>query len=209
MHCPINKLIVTINKKFQDELTLASGLVLYQDTNFRPEQHVTTMGKVIGVPGKLNEMIENDGVEIKVKEGDEVCFSYQVVYDVDNDGNHLNLFIHEGQEYWLVDYGQVFFVKRGEEVIPIAGNVVIDIVSNELQDTFKGSIIIMPETSKSSTVKGQGIVKYIGEPLTTEPTLDVKEGDTVFFKPEIAAEYEIWGKKQVIIHQRDLLAKCV
>ena len=209
MRCPVNKLIVTIDKKFQDEIILKSGIKLYQDTKFRPEHHVTTIGKVVSVPAKLNDMIENKGVSIDVEAGDEVCFSYQVVYDVDGNDNHLNLMVVDGEEYWLVDYGQVFFAKRGEDIIPIAGNVVIDMIPSEKDEFFAGSMLIKPGTSKESVLKGQGKLRYIGKPLSHEPTLDVKQGDTVFFKPEIAAEYDIYGQKQLIIHQRDLLAKSI
>jgi len=207
MVCPVNKLIVTIDKKFNDEITLSSGIKLYQDTSFHPEQHVTTTGKVVAVPLSLNDRTENKGAILEVQVGDEVSFDYTIVFDVDDSGNHKNMIWHEGEEYWFVEHSQVFCVKRGDQVIPIGSNVIIDQIEQPAEEKFAGSIFFKPESSQQTIAKGTGILRHIGTPLTHEPVLDVCPGDVVYFKPEIAAVYELYGKKQIIIRQRDLLAK--
>lgn len=209
MVCPINKLIVTIEKKFQDQITHGT-LKLYQDTRFHPEQHVTTMGSVVAVPIVLNDRLENKGIIQEVMVGDEICFSYQVIFDVDNQGNYRNMVWIDGKEYWFVEYSQVFCTRRNGKIMAIGGNVIVDeIESEELDEKFEGSFMIKPDMSKQKVYRGVGIVRHIGLPLTHEPSLDVKEGDEVYFRAEIAQAYEMYGKNRIVLRQKDLLAKAI
>lgn len=208
MVCPINKLIVTIEKKFQDEITHGT-LKLYQDTRFRPEQHVTTVGNVVSVPIVLNDRLENRGIVQEIKPGDEVCFSYQVIFDVDDQGNHRNMVWIDGKEYWFVEYSQVFCSKRDGVVIAIGGNVIIDEVEAVIAEKFEGTQLLTAPLMYDKIDKDRGIVRYIGTPLTHEPVLEVKEGDEVYFRAEIAQVYEMYGKNRLVLRQKDLLAKAI
>lgn len=209
MVCPINKIIVQLEKRFSDELSFASGLKLYQETKFRPEHHVTTVGKVLSVPEHLSDKPDNIGLVPEIQVGDDAVFNYQVVYDVDDLGQHTNLVSHNGKEYWFVDYSQVFCVKRNGLIIPIGSHVILDEVMNDNKETFEGSQILMPDSMREPVKKGIGIIKHIGTPLTTEPVLDLKAGDIVSYRPEIAQVYEMYGQQQVIVKQNYLLAKAI
>jgi len=199
-------LIVTLEKRFQDEQALKSGLELFLETKFRPEHHVTTIGHVISVPEILSDKPDNNGLVQQILPGDEVCFNYQVVFTVDDNGEHTNLVWHNGKDYWFVDYSQVFCVKRNGVIIPIGSHVIITPLESEAKETFDNSILILPDSMKTPVQKGVGIIKHIGVSLTHEPALSASAGDMAFFRPEIAQVYEMYGSEQVIIKQIDLLA---
>jgi hypothetical protein len=44
-YCPVDHFLVEIDKKFQDIVDTESGVLLYRDTTFHPEQHATITGK--------------------------------------------------------------------------------------------------------------------------------------------------------------------
>jgi co-chaperonin GroES (HSP10) len=71
LHTPTNKLLLTLDKLYTDEIILSGGLKLYLDPSFRPEWNVTVTGTVAALP---REGIP--GLSIGAK----VHFSYLVVY---------------------------------------------------------------------------------------------------------------------------------
>lgn len=85
--CIQNHILVTLDKKFQDELISDGGVKFYKDTSFRPEWNTTIKGRVQSVPQKLTvgdgkaQSMYPDRPRIKqvVKPGDEIIFSYTVV----------------------------------------------------------------------------------------------------------------------------------
>jgi co-chaperonin GroES (HSP10) len=74
--CPIDKIIVQFDKKFQDEIVTKSGIKFYQDPTFNPEWQATVTGTVVSIPKRISYPIVP-----QVKVGDELVFSYLVVYD--------------------------------------------------------------------------------------------------------------------------------
>lgn len=207
MHCPYNRILVQIEKKYNDEITLSTGAKLWVDTSWHPEQYVTIMGKVVAVPDVLESM-DNVGIVPEVIVGDEICFNYQVISNNYQSGGHTiyyNLIEENGQEYWMVDYFQVFFIKRDKDIICIGGYVMIDPIK-ETGEQMIGSIIV-PDSLKHLKYRGMGVVKYIGKNKTTEPVLDLQPGETVYYPEDFAQRYEVLGKEHVFLKQEQLLAK--
>lgn len=208
---PYDKVLVTIEKKFTDKVGS-----LYIDTRFVPEQHVTTIGKVVAVPEAFSERIEFDGMRLdEVQVGDEVCFSYLVVFDKEQrEGyidRHRNLIIgDDGEEYWMVDLFHCFFVRRKRDdgdtwdIIPVGSYTVIEPVVTE-QDSI-GSFIL-PEFAKRTETKGRGIVRYTGEPLLNQAVLDLLPGDEVRFDHSIAQRYGCLNGEYFMVRQEDLMLR--
>lgn len=91
---PTDRILVQIEKKYDDEIATASGVKLFKDVSFNPAYHVTVTGKVVAVPAKINKTEPvADGsfrpdkfrarLNEDVKEGDELFFSYAVIDDKD------------------------------------------------------------------------------------------------------------------------------
>lgn len=110
----LNYCLVKINKRFQDQ----QGNIKI-DPSWHPEEHATMEGIVYSAPLAVEKNLARR-VVAKVNDGDTVFFSYSVVfgYTMQPDGQtpvYRNLVLHNGEEYWKVDVGDMFFkVKQGE-----------------------------------------------------------------------------------------------
>ncbi len=84
MRTPTDKILVKLDRAFNDEIKTSSGLVLFQDTSYSPEQHVTIQGEVIAIPDKLSSDPFKKDIVPEVEVGDTLFFSYTVVFDRDS-----------------------------------------------------------------------------------------------------------------------------
>ena len=93
--------------------------------------------------------------------------------------------------FFLVDYGEVRLIKRGEEIIPVNGFILLE----EVVANVKSSLIT-PDSAKK-TNKRKGVVKYLGkrnkcyypETELVDP-VDIKVGDVVLFKKDLLTVLE-------------------
>lgn len=87
---PVNSIFVTVTKPVADIIKTNGGLELYLDSKWHHEQHVSCTGKVASLP-------KDNPFEGQLQEGDEVCFSYQVIATrrFDADGHMFNPYIDE------------------------------------------------------------------------------------------------------------------
>ena len=103
--CIQNHILVTLDKKFQDELIAPGGMKFYKDTTFRPEWNTTIKGKVVSVPQKLtigngrSQSMYEDRPRMRqiVKPGDEIVFSYTVIMNRREVENVADFFIKDKQ----------------------------------------------------------------------------------------------------------------
>lgn len=91
-----DRLLVTIASKFKEEVVTESGLVLYQDVSFHPEQHATLEGVVYSVPERLRKH--------GIQEGDKVYFSYLVVFDREFDNTDEVFSIAEDHQPYFQEF---------------------------------------------------------------------------------------------------------
>jgi co-chaperonin GroES (HSP10) len=281
--CPSNCLVVEIEQKFNEQIVTESGLQLYQDTTYRPEQHATILGKVVSLPRRIDgrDWAQRATIVPEVRVGDEVVFSYLVVFDMahrddrdevyyedptnlptvtqysnrlgmkllvryrltedrfdvaafDTEGkpydmrvrltesqkeewmglfpfaetnqiSYNNLLEVDGKDYWKVDYGHVIAIRRENELIPVGGNVILDL---QIPDEAKTKLVLLTKnTLERSVNEAESQVIAIGTPCKGKPVLDCKPGDYVTYDERFAVPYELWGKDVLVLKQDRLLAK--
>lgn len=104
---PGTKLFVTIDSKFKDVIKTPGGLILYQDTTFNPGWHTTVDGYISSLPAKLDKSLE-------LFPGDNIAFSYLVVYDQDFRDDQYDVFYEDATVYANV---QTWSNKKGMVIL--------------------------------------------------------------------------------------------
>ena len=109
---PMNNLFVTIEKKFMDTVTFDSGVTLYKDTGFHPEEAAMLKAKVVSVPRAVQQREDYAGFRELPWIGATILMRYDVVFRYKDQPDrdtpiYKNMFVYEGQEYWKVDIQQV------------------------------------------------------------------------------------------------------
>ena len=195
LQSPINNCLVKIERRYQDQ----QGCVKI-DPTWRPEEFATLEGIVVSAPIKI-ENDRNRTVLGTVEKGDKIIFSYAVIYayasQPENDTPiYKNLIIHNGEEFWKVDLGEVF-CKVGNTVEMITDNVLIEPL--EVRGTYDSNGLLR----LAEKCEDMGIVKA----LPPNINLSVRVGDTVCFEPRFVQKYNILGQEHYIIPTRRMLAK--
>jgi co-chaperonin GroES (HSP10) len=205
---PKDNLIVKLDKAFDDEIELEGGLKLFKYTALNPEWNTTVTGHVVSVPNTLSNKPENKGIVKEAVAGDEVIVSYQVVFDMeirDRDTPiHHNLFSHNGNNYWKVQYCHVLGYIREGKIKPASGYVFCEAIED---GTEKVGLIWMPELKKKEKVKNRYKVVSVGVNKGGEPKLSIKEGDTIRYPERLAQRYTVKGKDYIVLHQSYITAK--
>lgn len=193
-YSPLNKVFLTVDKRFDDEIKTESGIKLYKDTTYEPEWHVTTIGTVATLPLTFKADFMNEGIEPEVKEGDKVVFHY---FGVTYDENRVTV---DSQDYYMLDYYKIFAALR-ETIVPLHGYCLIKVDNEFTGEKTKGGIII-PEALRKKKVDTYGELMHAHKSLR----MGAKVGDTVFFQKEFAYEQNIEGQDYYIINQSELQA---
>lgn len=191
----LNKCLIKIDRRFQDE----NGTIKV-DTSWHPEEYATMEGIVYSAPKKI-EYDHNRKMVGTVQDGDKVYFSYSVVFGYklqpENQAPiYKNLVIINGEEYWKVDVGDLFFKINEQGIEMITDHVLMGFVEHKKQIT--GNVIVSYKTPEHL-----GVVKA----LPNNKSLSVRVGDTVCFEPRFVQKYNILGQEHLIIQTHRLLAK--
>lgn len=208
MHTPINKLIVTLEKKLYDSRTFESGQTLYFDPSWHPEEHAMLKAKVVSVPPGVIDRPDYAGYKICVKPGDEILIRYDVVFayidQPDRDSPvyknlifNYNEQLEKFEELWLCDILQVFAIIIQGEYHMINGFVMLDIV----KECKASSWIIMPDSHNNSDSKQLATVRSGGANLGLCPT------DMVYINPQTVMQYQINLEKFYIIKEQYIVGK--
>lgn len=208
MHTPLNIFLVTITQKFYDEITFESGITLYHDTTFHPEEHAMLQAKVVAVPKGIQQRQDYAGMTIDIREGDEILMRYDVVYSYYDQPDratpvYKNILYHSGEEYWKVDIQQIFAVIRDGVTTMLNGYVLCE----QYNEAVSHSFLYVPEHYQTVQRKDKLRVKNIGKALQGYPSLDVQEGDIVYCSPGVAQTYRINREEFCIIKQSHILGK--
>ena len=101
---PVSQVLLNLATPLQEEIITPSGLKLYLDGTYNKNYTATVTAKIAELPLNYRDK--------KLKEGDEVCISYQVVYDMDygSDGKRF-MPTTEGNDYF-----REFVNGRGEKI---------------------------------------------------------------------------------------------
>jgi co-chaperonin GroES (HSP10) len=135
----VYKILVKIEKRFNDEVVTESGIRLYKDTTFKPEENSTIQGEVVSLPAKHDRKSYSDDFQFNVQLGDKLYFHYNVVL------NWENCLEIDGQEVWMVDYFDAIAVVRDGKIIPVGSYILLEPVLEEMKSEF----IIIPELAKT------------------------------------------------------------
>lgn len=173
---PIYKILVTIEKRFQDEVVTESGLKLYKDSSFKPEENSTTVGVVAAVPAKHDVHNFPPDFKFNVKNGDKLYFNFNITIDP------ANALEHDGVEYWMVDYFDAIALVRDGEIHPVGSYLLIEPMEEEIKTD-----LIIPEIVNREGNRGKVVA-------SNDPEIPV--GSEV--------EYEEIGKFWNIIEGRRL-----
>jgi chaperonin GroES len=89
---------------------------------------------------------------------------------------------------------------------PLGDRVVIE--PTELEETFAGGALVMPETAKEKPQQGQILAVGPGrlDDNGKRVTMDVKVGDQVLYAKYSGTEIKIDNKKVLILKETDILA---
>ncbi len=231
---PRDYLLVRLEKAFEDQIATKSGVKLYRDTFLTPEWSTTVVGTVVSVPNTITKSEMKpamNGFIPQAEVGGEIIFTYMVVFEGDpRDGDsfyHKNQVLINGEFLWKVDYQYILGYFKDSEIIPASGYVFLqemedDITGANLVDLLSGSNISMDKYLKqfenstglvaatigeTKKVKNKARIVYAGINKTTEPNLNLKQGDVVLFDQRYAMKYEIRGQSYLIIQQHYLKAK--
>lgn len=154
-----NRIFVQIEKRFQDEIVTDSGLRLYKDTSFKPEENSTIEGVVTHIPLKVTKQPD---FYHNVQVGDKLYFHYNVVMD------ESNCIVVDGEQYWMVEYFHAIARVR-EDVKPVGEYVLVKPIQEEVNST-----IVLPDHLKK--VEGtKGVVYASNHP-------ELAEGDIVEYE---------------------------
>jgi hypothetical protein len=197
LKCPINTILVTIEKKYQDK---EKGLLI--DTTYHPEEYATLNGIVHSVPDRLANEEWRDKSEMIIRPGDEIYFSYGVIYRYSRyEGNetpgYRNLVCYQGKEYWKVDYSEVFCIVREGKIIMPNQYVLLEPMKSEQQYSSSGLLLESAEYYQDrARVKAMPAVE-----------VDCKEGDILPIETKFVQQYQMFGSLHYIIPVRRLIAK--
>lgn len=208
-----NNVIVSLQKKFYEEIKFPSGVTVHFDPSWHPEEYARLEATVISVPHCITERADYKGLSVDIEPGDKILMRYDVVFayrdQPDRDTpiyKNLAVRLEDGlKEYWFCDIQKVFAVFRGEEIIMQNGYVMVDMLDAEVPP----SSLIIPTYLQKQPSRNRAAILNIGKPLSHRPELGLQKGDEILFIPGVAQPYQIGINKFWIIKQSHILAKLV
>jgi len=223
-----NHIMVELDPE-NDHIKLKDGGILYVDTTFDPEKHVTVIGTVRAIPDRLvfdekkpGEMPWDTDLELEV--GDKVIMHYLAVLNCLR--NEIKKYwIEDGRRYIFIQYRSIFTILRGKEIIPINGYCLIEPMSDKYIEDLRSradeaGIMLAGMKEKNNQRVVYGRVAYAGAPNRryfeeeyTDEGTDIKPGDEVVMKKitDIPVEFEYHakidgGRKLWRVQRRDIMA---
>jgi hypothetical protein len=200
---PYNRYLVKAESNLEHEVVFKSGVKLYRYVGFDPSAFATMIATVSAIPrGFRLNLLGYEGITpLDIKIGEEVLVRYDAFSATkdqpDRDSvRYKNELYYKGESQWFVDILQILAVKRNDVWVMLNGHAWLDVVKKTDLNPLS------PWFGQEVPWKGKGVVKYIGSNLTTEPELDLKPGDTVFFDSRVPMVYELDNEKFYVIKQR-------
>ena len=153
---------------------------------------------------KVQNSLERYTGGLEVELGDTVVFSYTTTIEKEN------LFIFEGENYYLVRYDRIYARLRGDDVFPLNGYVFVQL------DDDDGMLGDIKRPAYHPKVPGIGTVTHVGSRAKhlqgrNDPELKVNPGDRVVFKRNLSDSFEvdfynhIGDEPLTRIHRRDII----
>lgn len=210
---PLNTVYVTIQNKFYDSVQFDSGVKLFRDTGFHPEENAMLEATVVSVPKCLIGRTDYQGFRIDVKPGDKILMRYDVVYSyIDQPERdtpiYKNVLLWQGREFWKCDIQKIFGIITDAGIQMLNGYVLCDQKTEQKQ----GRILIVSDVSSPINYEipincDRLRIKFISQPLEGDPAISVSAGDIIYSVPGVAQAYEIDLKPFYILKQTHIVGK--
>lgn len=206
---PLNRLVVTLEKKMYDSVTFESGITLHFDPTWHPEEYSMLRAKVVSVPKAVSERYDYKGMKCEMQPGDEILVRYDLVFHYkeqpENDTPvYKNMFLLHNpetermEELWMCDIQKVFAIIRDGRFLMQNGYVYCWPIYET--KTFVAPSILNPVHEGHQEVKSIGRIFAIDSDEFTE-------GDYVYFDPRVVQVYSIDMVTFKIIKTRHILVK--
>lgn len=187
----------------------------YGATRF-PDADVDKIGDVFYSHPHNEYKFQNDIIP-EVQVGDRIYFPWTVTHDKRN----LIAKSPDNKSFiFRVSYDLVYAVARGEQIIPIGGNVLIDPIWESFESILKptyypfkdahGQPMQRPKSewiqvkTAPRTIDREGIVRHVGTPLKGEKCA-LKPGMKVLYKPVLKNVQQIEGSNYFVVPQNQIL----
>lgn len=200
---PADNVFVTVKSKYiKDFTSLTKRFALENGTSVHLEDLVNVVGTVYSLPKTISQdKIDRGFTMDNIQVGDELIFSFNVIYDFfqkENEGElfYRNRLTYNGKDYWAADITKIFAVIRNEEIIMLNGYVMAMPYSEDL--------IITQQDAKTVRKSKFSRVIHIGEPKKGQPKIDVKQDDQIYYNPKKVTKYEINRKPFIILTQQQV-----
>lgn len=200
---PQDNVFVTVKSKYTKDFgNLTKRFALEQGTSVHLEDLVNLVGTVVSLPKSLSQEKIDRGFSMdNIQVGDELIFSFNVIYDFfqkepEGEMFYKNRLNYKGKDYWAADITKIFAVIRGDEIIMLNGYVMAMPFSEDLIITQQDAITV--RKSKFSRVI------HIGEPKNGQPKIKVNQDDQIYYNPKKVTKYEINNKPFIILTQQQV-----
>lgn len=209
MHAPLNNCFVTIEKKFHDSTTFESGITLYHDTTFHPEEHAMLRGQIVSLPTGVQIRADYEGMTLDgLQPGDDILMRYDVVFAYSDQPDrstplYKNMLWLDGEEYWRVDIQKIFAVVRDGMYHMLNGYVMVEQYIEERSHSF----LIIPKAYRKIPAATIMVIRHIGEPAAGLRPVALKAGDRIVCMPGVAQPYRINDDKFWILKQSHIVGK--
>ena len=195
-----------------DHIKMKEGGMLYIDTSFEPDKHVTIIGTIKAVPTNLRFDSNNPSLmpwdtNMELEVGDRVIAHYLSI---------MNSLRPEMRKYWMqdgkrlvfIEYRSIYCIIRDEKIIPINGYILVEPIPDRYIESLKeradtAGLLLAGMNEKNNKRVVYGKVVYIGKPnkryfdkIYTDEGITIKVGDEVVMRriSDIPVEYEYHAK---------------
>ena len=264
---PNKKVIVYLDRKFQDIIVTPGGLRLWMDTSWRPGWHATVTGTVMSVPNALRNKYD-------LVEGDELAFNYLVVADQQYRDDRFDVFYEDapirldlttwsnkngltiarrylfnnrwsvtvfdpektvyehkegdydvvesvlgkytfaettdiffsnclpynGRDFWMVDEGFLYAVRRGDKIIMLGDKVLLDVPKERNEGVTNNGIVLLSDR------RDLGENEMHAKVAVTSERSGLNRGDEVVVDSRIVQRYTFWGKDYLLVRLDQIYA---
>jgi hypothetical protein len=181
---------VTLPEALQSKIKMESGVELYIDPSFEPEQWAVTKGIVHSV---------GDRYPFDIRPGEDVMISYMLVADywnVDGERKFNRVKRYNDEIVWEADDWMIMAVLRDGEWQGIGQWVVLDDAKVE---EMQSSLIIIPEAYQAKVRPGCGVF--------VSGDLPIPKGNIAYFNEQFRSYYNFPnGKKRMVMKKELILA---
>lgn len=201
---PTDKVILKLETKYIKNFSdIAKRAAIENGASVNLEDLCQIVGEVVSIPKSISKDKWHEGFSTKdIQVGDTAIFSFSIVYDwYQNthmgDPLYKNLISIQGKEFWMADITKIYAVIRDEKITMINGYV--------MAKPFEKDIIITETKSKKTKGVKSSRLMYVGNPRENKTKIKAKQGDTIYYAPNLPIPYQINDKPFIILQQHQVL----